>query len=214
MTLLIPAPPYLERVVVDGSDRAAWEAARRPFWGASDAKTFAKAESIDRYLIAKLAPKSFHGNEYTEQGHRWEPLMLEYAAIPQNVALVRSPHNDAWACTPDGIRVEPTGRLTLAECKVRHGKVYDGPAKAEWRQLAFQFECFPEADEIAFLWVELVRDANGEWQLREGLHGRPRMLAIRRDHPEIVAARATILPIATELATRLRVALSYERSAA
>jgi hypothetical protein len=205
---------WQDRIIVDGSDRDLWLAGRRQVIGASDAAKLAKASSVDKYLAAKLAPSTFSGNSYTEQGHRWEPMMLAFAGIPQNVALIHSPEQPGFACTPDGLRVEPDGRIRLAECKAKHGKVVTGPSTDEWRQLAWQFECIPEADVIEFLWVELVRNERGEWDLRAAHHGMPHRLVITRDHPKIVAARATVLPIATDLLARLRVALTYERRAA
>lgn len=206
---------YLDRIVVDGSDREAWKIARRRgVIGASTAAKFAKPTSIDLYLASMLAPDSFHGNDYTESGHRWEPMMLAYAGIPQNVALFHSPHEPGFTCTPDGILALPSGRLRLAECKAKHGRTVTGPDASEWRQLAWQFEVLPEADEIEFLWVELTRNEHGEWDLRRELHGMPKHLTVTRAHPKIVAARERVVPIATEVLARLRVALSYERSAA
>ena len=205
---------WQERIIVDGHDRDLWLAARRQVVGASDAAKLAKASSVDKYLAAKLTTSSFSGNGYTEQGHRWEPMMLAYAGIPQNFALIHSPNEPGFAATPDGLRVNPDGRLTLAECKAKHGKAVDGPSTSEWRQLAWQFEVLPEADAIEFLWVELVQNARGEWDLRAAHRGIPHRLVVTRDHPKIVAARALIVPIATDLLARLRVALSYERRAA
>jgi hypothetical protein len=210
-----PLVTWKDRIVVDGLDRDAWLAARRNgIIGASDAAKFAKASSVDKYLAAKLTGTSFSGNAYTEQGHRWEPLMLAYAGIPQNLALIHSPAETGFAATPDGLRENPDGSVTLAECKAKHGKVVDGPNTGEWRQLAWQFEVVPEANTIEFLWVELVQNARGEWDLRAAHHGIPHHLVVTRDHPKIVAARELIVPIATDLLPRLRVALSYERSAA
>lgn len=205
---------WQNRIIVDGSDRDLWLGARRQVLGASDAAKLAKPSSVDLYLAAKLAPSTFTGNAYTEQGHRWEPMMLAYAAIPQNVALIHSPDEPGFAATPDGLRVNADGRLTLAECKAKHGKVVAGPSTAEWRQLAWQFLVLPEADEIEFLWVELVKNARDEWDLRAEHRGIPRRLTVTRDHPKIVAATAQIVPIATDLLARLRVALTYERRAA
>ncbi|QDZ15808.1 hypothetical protein [Humibacter ginsenosidimutans] len=202
---------YLDRILHDGVDRAGWENARRPVLGASDAAHLAKMSSVDKYLAAKLGHGSFHGNEYTESGHRWEPMMLAWAGIPQNIALFHSPAEPGFACTPDGIAEVHGGRsLRLAEAKAKHLKIVDGPSVSEWRQLAFQFEVLPEATEIEFIWVEL--DAAGE--IRAGRHGEPCSITVRRDHPKILAARAQIMPIAAEVLARLRVALTYERSAA
>ncbi len=208
------ATSWRDRVIVDGSDRDLWLAARRQVIGAYDAKKLARPASVEKYLASKLAEKSFAGNAYTEEGHRWEPLMLAFAGIPQNSALIHSPAEPGHAATPDGLRVNPDGRLTLAECKARLGRITDGPEREEWRQLAWQFHVLPEADEIEFLWVELVQNERGEWDLRAGLHGIPRRLVVTRDHPKVVEALALILPIATDLLARLRVALTYERRAA
>jgi hypothetical protein len=206
---------YLQRIVVDGTDHEAWRIARRTgVIGASTAAKFAKPSSVELYLAAMLAPATFSGNGFTESGHRWEPMMLAYADIPQNLALFHSPHERGFTATPDGVRALPDGRVRLAECKAKHGKVVDGPDASEWRQLAWQFEVFPEADAIEFLWVELTRNERGDWDLRPNLHGLPKRLVVTRDHPKIVAARALVVPIATEVLARLRVALSYERSAA
>lgn len=202
---------WRDRILHDGVDRAGWEAARRPVIGASDAAHFAKLTSVDKYLAAKLGHGSFHGNSYTENGHRWEPMMLAWAGIPQNLALIHSPSEPGFACTPDGIAEVHGGRmLRLAECKVKHLKVVSGPSTSEWRQLAFQFEVLPEAVETEFIWVEL--DADGE--IRAGRHGEPCSIAIRRYHPKILAARDLIMPIAADLLPRLRAALEFERSLA
>lgn len=205
---------WQDRIIVDGHDRDLWLAARRGVIGAYDAKKLAKPSSVDKYLASKLAEKTFSGNSYTEEGHRWEPLMLAYAGIPQNSALIHSPDEPGHAATPDGLRVNADGRLTLAECKARLGRVTDGPEREEWRQLAWQFRVLPEADAIEFLWVELVKNEHGQWDLREGLHGIPRRLVVTRDHPKVVEALALVVPIATDLIERLRVARSYERRAA
>lgn len=202
---------YRDRILHDGVDRPGWEAARHPVIGASDAAHFARPSSVDKYLAAKIGHGSFHGNSYTENGHRWEPMMLAWAGIPQNLALIHSPSEPGFACTPDGIEERADGRtLRLAECKAKHMKVVTGPSAQEWRQLAFQFEVIPEAVETEFIWAEL--DASGE--IRAGRRGEPCSITIRRDHPKILAAREQIMPVAAEVLARLRVALTYERSAA
>lgn len=195
---------YLDRLIVDGSNREEWSEARRPRIGASDAAKFSKADSVDLYVAAKLSTRPFTGNSYTESGHRWEPLMLAYAGIPGNQGLYRSVDEDGFAATPDGI--DPTGRFRLAECKAKHGKVVAGPNLSEWRQLAWQFVVFPEAEEIEFLWVELV-----DGEIRKALNGQPRNLTVKRDDPKILDLTARILPIAHEVLPRLRAALELEK---
>jgi YqaJ-like viral recombinase domain. len=195
---------WRDRILHDGVDREQWLAARQTVLGASDFAKLAKPESVDKYLAEKLASATFTGNEYTEQGHRWEPMMLAWAGITPNVALIHSPGERGFAATPDGADEARGG-----ECKVKHARVVDGPSLAEWRQLAGQFICVPEFEVIEFIWVELI-----DGEIRAGLHGEPKHLTVRRDHPMIVAATERVLPIATDLLARLRVALSYERTAA
>lgn len=199
---------YLDRIVADGKDREAWMLARRPRIGASRAATFSKLESVEKYVAAQLADSSFTGNSYTESGHRWEPLMLAYAGIPGNVALFRSPDEEGFVATPDGI--DPTGRFRLAECKAKHNKVVDGPDLKEWRQLAWQFLVFPEAAETEFVWVELDRDN----EIRAGRNGQPSSVTIPRDHPKILDLTERILPIAREVLPRLHAALEIEKELA
>jgi len=195
---------YLDRILDDGTDRDRWLTSRFDVVGASDAAKLAKAASVDKYLADKLAARSFTGNSYTESGNRWEPMMLAWAGIPGNKALIHSPEEKGFAATPDGI-----GR-TLAECKAKHMKVVFGPSLGEWRQLAWQFLCLPEFDETEFIWVEL--DAGGE--IRGDLKGEPKHLTVKRSDPKIVDLTRQITPIATDLLARLRVARSYERATA
>ena len=200
---------WQDRILDDGTDREHWKAARRFVIGASDAQMLAKPESVDRYLTAKLAHAQFDGNEFTESGHRWEPMMLAWAGIDANKALIHSPLSDGFAATPDGITPMPSGALHGAECKAKHGKVVTGPSLQEWRQLAWQFVCVPEFQEIEFIWVELMAG-----EIRKGRAGQPCSITVTPAHPMIRKLTPQILPIAEELLTRLRVAKTYERSAA
>lgn len=195
---------HLERILSDGTDRDQWLQARHPVLGASDAAKFSKLESVPLYLAAKLSDGAFHGNHYTESGHRWEPMMLAWAGIPENKALIHAPGNRGFAATPDGISIDET---TGAECKAKHGKVVNGPSLGEWRQVAWQFLCLPEFERIEFIWVELI-----DGDIRAGLNGEPKHLTIRRDHPKILDLTAQILPIATDLLARLTAALEFERT--
>jgi hypothetical protein len=197
---------YFDRILDDGTMRERWQEARWPVVGASDAAKLSKASSLPSYLRGKLSRTGFHGNDYTASGHRWEPMMLAWAGIPQNVALVHAPDEPGFAATPDGILELPGGRLRLAECKAKHGRIVNGPTLPEWRQLAWQFLVFPEAEEIEFVWAEIV---GGELRTAE-----PKHLTIPRDHPKITDLTAHLLPIATELLAQLRIALDFERQLA
>lgn len=196
---------YLARILDDGTDRDRWLAARLPVIGAYDAAKLAKPGSVHLYLASKLERSKFNGNAYTESGNRWEPMMLAWAGIPGNKALIHSPTERGFAATPDGL--DPSGRFRLAECKAKHMKVVTEPTLGEWRQLAWQLVCVPEAEETEFVWVEL----NQEGEIRADLNGEPKHLTIRRDHPKIRMLTEQILPIATDLLARLTVALEFER---
>lgn len=198
---------YLDRILDDGADRDRWMAARRPVVTAHTAKSLAKIESVPLYLAAKLADGDFTGNRYTESGNRWEPLMLAWAGIPSNKALIHSPAERGFAATPDGLNLLPDSSVVLAECKAKHQKIISGPDRGEWRQIGWQFEAVPEAKELEWIWVEL--DRGGE--IRAGLNGEPRHLTIRRDDPRVQSALAQVRPIATELLARLTAALEFEK---
>lgn len=198
---------WQDRIVDDGADRERWLRARSPMVCASDVAKYARAGSADKYTAEKLARRTFSGNANTADGHRWEPMMLAWAGIPQNLALVHSVEERMFGATPDGISVVGD---RLAECKVKHLKVIDGPDAGEWRQLAWHFFTFPEATETEFLWAEL--NAHGE--LRDALKGEPKHMTIKRSDPRITAALNLVLPIAREVLGQLTAALEFERQLA
>lgn len=192
---------YLDRILDDGSDRDHWLQARRDVIGASDAAKLARASSVDKYLLGKLRDDQFHGNHYTEQGHRWEPMMLAWAGVPANKALIHAPGERGFAATLDGI-----GEV-LAECKVKHNRVVTGPTLGEFRQVAFQFHCLPEFDTLHWLWMEV--DEAGD-PFRE----EPKQLILHRGDRNIVEITASILPIAADLLARLRASRQLEKEIA
>ena len=189
---------YLDRILDDGTDRERWLRRHGDLITASRAATLAKPGSVDKYLLAILRDGQFHGNSYTEQGHRWEPMMLAWANIPQNLALIHSPREPGFAATPDGIGD------ALAECKVKHNRVVTGPSVGEIRQVGWQFLCLPEFETLHWMWMEV--DEQGE-----PFHEEPKQIILRRDDPKIIAATAQVLPIATDLLVRLRAARQLER---
>jgi hypothetical protein len=194
---------YRDRILDDGTDRDRWLTAREDVIGASDAAKLAKPESVHLYLASKLERTGFTGNSYTDSGNRWEPMMLAWAGIPGNQALIHSPDEVGFAATPDGITADGT---LMAECKAKHGKVVFGPTLGEFRQLAWQFLCVPEAERIEFIWAEIMHD-----ELRGD---EPKSLAIHRGDPKIVDLTRQILPIATDLLARLRLARQFEKELA
>jgi len=204
---------YLDRILDDGTNRESWKAARYPVIGASDAKILAKPESVDLYLKAKLAREVFTGNVFTENGYRWEPLILGWAGYDHNVALFHAPDEVGFAATPDGIRVGFDGHVALAEVKVKHvdpAKRTKGPTLGEWRQLAWQFRVFPEAEYIDWCWGDVDRNGTGE----DLLDDEPKFARVYRDIPKILELQAHLEPIATDLLSRLRAALAFEKELA
>lgn len=195
---------WQDRILNDGTDHDSWLLARRPEVCASDVAGYARLGSVEKYVSAKLMTSKFNGNSFTRAGHRWEPMMLAWAGIPQNLALIHSSAERGFAATPDGLGDR------LAECKVKHLKVVDGPDVGEWRQLAWHFLCIDEVDVSEFIWVEL--DAKGE--IRASLNGEPKHLTVRRDDPRIVAATEQVLPIARAVLEQLTAALDFERQLA
>lgn len=188
---------WRDRIVNSGEDREAWLAARSSLIGASDVKAYARLESVEKYVAAKIKPRTFTGNEVTESGNRWEPIILAFLGVEGNSALVHAPGNSRFACTPDGI--SESDPFTLAEVKTRHGVIKPNPDAGEWRQLAWQLYCLPEAERVLFGTATLVRDSDG-WELRrDGLS----RLEVTRDHPKIVAATEQIIPIAEKVLAAL-----------
>lgn len=201
---------YLDRMLSDGSNREQWKTARFPVIGASDAKTLAKRESVHLYLASKLRREVFTGNVFTDNGYRWEPIVLGWGGYEHNEALFHSPDEPGFAATPDGIRDLGNGMLALAECKVKHvtlDKRCKGPTLAEWRQLAWQFRVLPEAEYIDWCCAEV--DKNGDQE--DLIDDEPWALRVHKDDPKIVDLQHQIEPIAVDLLSRLRAALELEK---
>lgn len=196
------------RILADGTDRDLWKKARHTVIGASDAKTLSKFESVPLYLAAKLKREVFTGNVFTDNGYRWEPMILGWAGYEHNTALIHAPDEVGFAATPDGIRT--IGGLSGAEVKVKHvtrSKPTKAPTLGEWRQVAWQFRVIPEFQHIDWLWGDVDKDGDQE----ELIDDEPKMLRIYPDDEKIVTLQEQIEPIAAELLTRLRAALAFEK---
>lgn len=199
----------IDRILCDGTDRDEWKHARESVIGASDAARLSKLESVDLYLAGKLKREVFTGNVFTENGYRWEPMLLGWAGYEHNVALFHAPNEPGFAATPDGIR-ETESSVSLAEVKVKHvdpAKRTKGPTLAEWRQLAWQFRVIPEAEHIDWLWGDIDKTGDGE----DLIDDEPRFIRVYPDDPKIIDLQQHIEPIATDLLSRLRAALAFER---
>ena len=199
---------YLDRILSDGTDREQWKTARFPVIGASDAKILAKPESVHLYLAGKLARDVFTGNVFTENGYRWEPMILGWAGYEHNVALIHAPDETGFAATPDGIR--DNGTVALAEVKVKHVTLHKrtkGPTLGEWRQLAWQFRVIPEAEHIDWCWGDVDKGGDQE----DLIDDEPQFIRVYPDDEKIVSLQSKVEPIAVDLLTRLRAALDFEK---
>ncbi len=187
MTLTLPAPPYLDRVLADSADRATWLVGREDVIGASDAAGFAKPESVPLYVRAKLKSGRFTGNRYTESGNLWEPRMLDWFGVPQNTLLIHADGDRDSAATPDGIEVTRSGEVILAECKAIHGRIVKGPSLAFLRQMWWAQYCLG-ATRTKFIWQQLNDD---------GIPDRlePHITIVDRDDREISKLLAIARPV-------------------
>lgn len=109
----------MSRVVADAADPERWQAVRSTGIGASDAASFAKLESVEKYARAKIKETfagGFAGNAYTATGKRWEAAALSAAGIQQNTLMFRSADVPQFFATPDGVHEGEHG-IQLAEAK-------------------------------------------------------------------------------------------------
>lgn len=202
----------LDRTLADSADRESWLALHGTVIGSSTAGKFAKPESVEIYVRQILQPRTFHGNASTESGHDWEPALLGAVGSEPNTLFVHHPDNPRFATTVDGARwFEPlpseirAGRrddlLWLSEVKTKHNKVVTGPTPYELRQAAWHLHCIPEAQQLQWVWGELVPDDKSPvgWRLRRP----PQTIIFRRDDPKIVAATELIVPIARQVLAAL-----------
>jgi len=196
-----------DRILADGSSRDAWKEARFSVIGASDAAYLSKPESVHLYLASKLKRDVFTGNVFTENGYRFEPMILGWAGYEHNTALIHAPDEPGFAATPDGIRADGTAG---AEVKVKHvlpTKRTKGPTLGEWRQLAWQFRVLPEFEHIDWCWGDVDKNGDGE----DLIDDEPAFIRVYPDDPKIVELQQHLEPIATDLLSRLRAALAFEK---
>jgi hypothetical protein len=112
---------FMDFAVVDSLFRDEWLRIRSTGLGGSDAGSFSKIESADRYAVAKIR-RGFGGNSYTDFGNRWEEAALAAVGIPRNTWMFRHPQQPRFFSTPDGVMERPGG-LMIAEAKCRSDAV-------------------------------------------------------------------------------------------
>lgn len=105
------------RRVADIRKRDEWNAARPGRIGASDAAKYAKFESVDLYVRAKLLPP-WGGGEFADWGHEREPIILADHGVPQNHFMYHHPEFPRFVATPDGIHPED-GRFVQIKTTIK-----------------------------------------------------------------------------------------------
>lgn len=115
------APAHLQRIVTDGTDRAAWMRARARGITATDVAKLSTPRSIDTAAWQKLHGSGFSGNAFTEHGKLREPeiaaWVLREHGIEPSRALFHAREDLRHLATPDGLVMRETGHLELAEIK-------------------------------------------------------------------------------------------------
>lgn len=134
-------PELAERIVADSRDRVAWARARSRGITATDVAALTSERVIPRAADAKLAPKGFRGNAFTEHGKQREPEIAAWVAathgIQPSTALFHAVVEKRHLATPDGVGVDPDGRVTLAEIKTTN-KAWRSIPRSYLRQVWWQ----------------------------------------------------------------------------
>lgn len=126
------SPPldYRQRIITDGSDRAAWMRARARGITATDVAKLSTPRSIETAAYAKLHGSSFTGNAFTRHGTAREPeiaawVLAEHGIAPSQ-ALFHAEFDVRHLATPDGLVEREGGHIELAEIKTTN---------KEWRTI-------------------------------------------------------------------------------
>lgn len=114
-------PTYLQRMVTDGSDHAAWMRARSRGITATDVAKLSTPRSIQTAAHDKLFGRGFGGNAYTEHGKAREPHIAEWVQrefdIAPSSALFHAETDVRHLATPDGVTLRTGGTVELSEIK-------------------------------------------------------------------------------------------------
>ncbi|GAA3643315.1 hypothetical protein GCM10022200_29010 [Microbacterium awajiense] len=190
-------PELAARVVADARDRVAWVRARSRGITATDVATLTSERAIARAADAKLGGSGFSGNAFTAHGRAREPQIAAWVAATHGIqpssALFHAEIEKRHLATPDGIAVDPSGRVTLAEIKTTN--------KA-WRSI-------PRSYLRQVWWQQHVLGAERTlvaWEQHDDfvpVHDEPRCVWIDRDDAQI----AQLVHLATALIDEL-----YERT--
>lgn len=173
------SPELAARIVADSRDRVAWVRARSRGITATDVASLTSERSIARAADEKLQGSRFSGNAYTDHGRRREPEIAAWVAATHGIqpssALFHAVVEPRHLATPDGVRVDANGRVTLAEIKTTN---------KPWRQI-------PRSYLRQVWWQQHVLGAERTlvaWEQHRDfvpLHDEPRCAWVERDEAEI-----------------------------
>ncbi|MCT9820871.1 YqaJ viral recombinase family protein [Microbacterium sp. W1N] len=134
-------PELAARIVADSRDRVAWMRARSRGITATDVAQLTSHTAIGRAADAKLQGSGFSGNAYTAHGRRREPEIAAWVAATHGIqpssALFHAVVEKRHLATPDGIAVDPAGRVTLCEIKTTN-KTWRSIPRTYLRQIWWQ----------------------------------------------------------------------------
>jgi len=134
-------PELRARIVADSRDRVAWIRARSRGITATDVATLTSERAIARAADAKLMGSGFSGNAYTDHGRRREPEIAAWVAATHGIqpssALFHAEVERRHLATPDGIMVDASGRVVLAEIKTTN-KPWRSVPRSYLRQVWWQ----------------------------------------------------------------------------
>ena len=133
--------PLQQRIVTDGTDRAAWLRARARGITATDVAKLSTPRSIESAVYEKLHGSRFTGNAFTEHGRAREPeiaswVLREYGISPSS-ALFHAEQDVRHLATPDGLAEREGGTVELAEIKTTN-KVWRSIPRNYLRQVWWQ----------------------------------------------------------------------------
>ncbi len=134
-------PELAARIVADSRDRVAWVRARSRGITATDVATLTSERAISRAADAKLMGSGFSGNAYTAHGRAREPEIAAWVAATHGIqpssALFHAVVEKRHLATPDGIAVDGSGRVILAEIKTTN-KAWRSIPRSYLRQVWWQ----------------------------------------------------------------------------
>jgi hypothetical protein len=193
-------PGHLGRVVARSSDRVAWLRARSRGITATDVAKLSTPRSVMSAAYDKLHGTGFGGNVYTQHGRDREPAIASWVAATHGIhpsdALFHAERDRRHLATPDGLALNNSGSLELAEIKTTN-KDFASIPRNYLRQIWWQ-QYVLGAERTLFVWEQHVNFIP--------VHDEPQCRWVDRDEKEIAKLVALATDLIAELARRTRIA--------